>query len=110
MEQNMKKPKHEMISKWYKFYFFEDCFECHYKYMPKKVRTIAYKDIIDISFLIVRPAYSFVPSYVYKLILDGQPDMIIVACNKKQRAALVPAMECVKEYRANFVMKMANSQ
>ena len=107
MEQITNNPKLEMVSKWYKFYFYEDYFECYWKSgFVKKNRTVFYKDITDIESSVF--TINFVPCYSYKFKIAGQKSFELGANFRKQLENLVPAVEYIKECRANAIMRSAN--
>ena len=107
MEQTTNKPTFEMVSKWYKFYFYEDYFECYWKSgFIKNNRTVCYKDITDIECSVI--TINFVPCYTYKFKIIGQKNLELGANFRKQLENLVPAIEYIKECRANAIMRSAN--
>ena len=108
MEQSTNKPNLEMISKWYKFYFFDDYFECYWKAgFIKKNRKIYYRDIADISYSVY--TINFVPCHTYKIIINGQKNLELGANFRGQLENLVPAIEHIKECRANTILKSINT-
>ena len=100
MEQNKNKLKLEMVSKWYRFYFYDEYFECYWKSgFIRKSRKVYYKDITDIACSVF--TINFVPCYTYKITIAGEKSLALGANFRKQLENLVPAIEYIKECRAN---------
>ncbi len=106
MEQNT--PIHEIMTRFFKFKFYNDYFTCQYKMnFRKREIKIAYTDIDHIEQQTVY--VNFMPCFEYRIFLNNVKKPTLLCCNnKKQLPILMDAMTFIGEQRTKLIMAKIN--
>ncbi len=101
-------PIHEIITRFFKFKFYNDYFTCQYKMnFRKREIKIAYTDIDHIE---QQTTYvNFLPCYEYRIFLNNVKKPTLLCCNnKRQLPILIEAMAFIGEQRTKLIMAKIN--